>query len=106
MVFADIRLAKLCNVCEDDIFKLRESLKILPVYKRVDSCAGEFSSETPYMYSTYDQECEAKPTDKDKIIILGGGPNRIGQGIEFDYCCVHAAFALNELGFENYNGKL
>ena len=70
------------------------------MYKRVDTCAAEFSSDTAYMYSTYDEECEANPTDKESIMILGGGPNRIGQGIEFDYCCVHAALALREDGFE------
>ena len=71
-----------------------------PVYKRVDTCAAEFEAHTPYLYSTYEDECEASPTARRKIMILGGGPNRIGQGIEFDYCCVHAAFALREAGFE------
>ena len=74
--------------------KKRHKANIFPVYKRVDTCAAEFSSDTAYMYSTYDEECEANPTDKESIMILGGGPNRIGQGIEFDYCCVHAALAL------------
>ena len=73
---------------------------IRPVYKRIDSCAAEFAATTAYMYSTYEEECEAAPTDRDKIIVLGGGPNRIGQGIEFDYCCVHAAMALREDGYE------
>ncbi|TLU62015.1 carbamoyl-phosphate synthase large subunit [Thalassotalea litorea] len=98
--FADIRLAELIGVSEAEIRKKRHAAEIFPVYKRVDTCAAEFSSDTAYMYSTYDEECEAKPSDKDKIIILGGGPNRIGQGIEFDYCCVHAALALREDGYE------
>ena len=71
----------------------RHKLKVLPVYKRVDTCAAEFATDTAYMYSTYEEECEANPSSRDKIMILGGGPNRIGQGIEFDYCCVHAALA-------------
>src|SRR3546814_8774990 len=79
---------------------LRRAFDIRPVYKRVDSCAAEFATTTAYLYSTYDDECEAEPTDRDKIIVLGGGPNRIGQGIEFDYCCVHAALALREDGYE------
>ncbi len=79
---------------------LRHTLGVRPVYKRVDSCAAEFATTTAYMYSTYEEECEANPTSRDKIIVLGGGPNRIGQGIEFDYCCVHAALALREDGFE------
>jgi carbamoyl-phosphate synthase large subunit len=98
--FADKTLAKLWNRSEDDVRALRISLKVQPVYKRVDTCAAEFEAYTPYMYSTYEEECEAAPTDKKKIMILGGGPNRIGQGIEFDYCCVHGAFALAEDGFE------
>ncbi|QDP01579.1 carbamoyl-phosphate synthase large subunit [Thalassotalea sp. PS06] len=98
--FADIRLAELIGVSEAEIRKKRHNAKIFPVYKRVDTCAAEFSSDTAYMYSAYDEECEANPSDKDKIIILGGGPNRIGQGIEFDYCCVHAALALREDGYE------
>ena len=73
---------------------------VRPVYKRVDTCAAEFSSATAYLYSSYEQECEAEPGDRDKIVVLGGGPNRIGQGIEFDYCCVHAAMALREDGYE------
>ncbi|WP_394175952.1 carbamoyl-phosphate synthase large subunit [Thalassotalea litorea] len=98
--FADIRLAELIGVSEAEIRKKRHGAEIFPVYKRVDTCAAEFSSDTAYMYSTYDEECEAQPSDRDKIIILGGGPNRIGQGIEFDYCCVHAALALREDGYE------
>ncbi len=98
--FSDERLAKLLDSKESDIRKARHKQNIRPVYKRIDSCAAEFSSETAYLYSTYEEECEANVTDRDKIIILGGGPNRIGQGIEFDYCCVHAALALRENGFE------
>ena len=78
----------------------RLELGLRPVFKRVDTCAAEFSTNTAYMYSTYEEECEAAPTERRKIMILGGGPNRIGQGIEFDYCCVHAAMALREAGFE------
>jgi len=98
--FSDERLARLLDSKESDIRKLRHKQNIRPVYKRIDSCAAEFSSDTAYLYSTYEEECEANVSDKDKIIILGGGPNRIGQGIEFDYCCVHAALALRENGFE------
>ena len=98
--FSDLRLSKLAGVSENEVRKLRHRLEILPVYKRVDTCAAEFSSDTAYMYSSYDEECEAAPTDKDKIMIIGGGPNRIGQGIEFDYCCVHAALAMREDGYE------
>ncbi|ANO32088.1 carbamoyl-phosphate synthase large subunit [Vibrio breoganii] len=98
--FADARLSKLLGVSESEIRRLRDQYDIHPVYKRVDTCAAEFSSDTAYMYSSYDEECEANPTDKDKIMILGGGPNRIGQGIEFDYCCVHASLALREDGYE------
>lgn len=98
--FADARIAALTLVAEDDVRDLREKLLVLPVYKRVDTCAAEFSTSTAYMYSTYDEECEAKPSDKKKIMVLGGGPNRIGQGIEFDYCCVHAALAMREDGYE------
>ena len=78
----------------------RHALGVRPVYKRVDTCAAEFATQTAYMYSTYDEECEAEPTDRKKIMVLGGGPNRIGQGIEFDYCCVHAALAMREDGYE------
>jgi len=98
--FADSRLADLIGIAEAEVRKKRHNADIFPVYKRVDTCAAEFSSDTAYMYSTYDEECEANPTDKESIMILGGGPNRIGQGIEFDYCCVHAALALREDGFE------
>ena len=98
--FSDARLAELTNTDEAAIRHLRRTLGVRPVYKRVDSCAAEFATTTAYMYSTYEEECEANPTSRDKIIVLGGGPNRIGQGIEFDYCCVHAALALREDGFE------
>ena len=98
--FSDRRLAKILGVSEDVFRKLRHQHGIRPVYKRVDTCAAEFSTSTAYMYSTYEEECEANPTDKDKIMVLGGGPNRIGQGIEFDYCCVHAALAMREDGYE------
>jgi carbamoyl-phosphate synthase large subunit len=98
--FSDRRLAYLLKVTDTEIRKLRHINKIRPVYKRVDTCAAEFATSTAYMYSSYDEECEAAPTSAKKIMILGGGPNRIGQGIEFDYCCVHAALALREDGFE------
>jgi carbamoyl-phosphate synthase large subunit len=98
--FSDARIAELSGKKQKDIAALRTKKKIHPVFKRVDTCAAEFASQTPYMYSTYEQECESAPTDKEKIIILGGGPNRIGQGIEFDYCCVHACYALRDAGFE------
>ncbi|MEM7705726.1 MAG: carbamoyl-phosphate synthase large subunit [Pseudomonadota bacterium] len=98
--FSDSRMAELLNSDEKAVRHLRHSLNIRPVYKRVDSCAAEFSSATAYMYSTYEQVCESEPSDRRKIIVLGGGPNRIGQGIEFDYCCVHAALALRDDGFE------
>ena len=98
--FSDSRMAKLLQKTEKQVRQHRHDLNVRPVYKRVDTCAAEFASDTAYMYSTYDQECEARPTDRDKIMILGGGPNRIGQGIEFDYCCVHAALALREDGYE------
>ncbi len=98
--FSDARLAELSSTDEAAIRHLRRTLGVRPVYKRVDSCAAEFATTTAYMYSTYEEECEANPTTRDKIIVLGGGPNRIGQGIEFDYCCVHAALALREDGFE------
>ncbi|NDG03826.1 MAG: carbamoyl-phosphate synthase large subunit [Alphaproteobacteria bacterium] len=106
MGFSDKRLAKLAGKKESDVRQLRDQLNVHPVFKRIDTCAGEFKSNTAYMYATYEGQpalpavCEAAPSDKQKIIILGGGPNRIGQGIEFDYCCVHAAFALREAGFE------
>jgi carbamoyl-phosphate synthase large subunit len=98
--FADKRLSVLWGITESDVRKLRHDLAIRPVYKRVDTCGAEFEAFTPYLYSTYESECEAAPTDRKKIMILGGGPNRIGQGIEFDYCCVHGVFALAEDGFE------
>ncbi len=98
--FSDIRLAKLLGVTEKNLRSHRHKLKVLPVYKRVDTCAAEFATDTAYMYSTYEEECEANPSSRDKVMILGGGPNRIGQGIEFDYCCVHAALALREDGYE------
>lgn len=100
MGFSDARLAELVDGDENTMRHLRHTLGVRPVYKRVDSCAAEFATTTAYMYSTYEEECEAAPTDRDKIIVLGGGPNRIGQGIEFDYCCVHASLALREDGFE------
>ncbi|NNC63949.1 MAG: carbamoyl-phosphate synthase large subunit, partial [Gammaproteobacteria bacterium] len=98
--FSDSRLAALIETDEKAIRTIRYENNIRPVFKRVDTCAAEFASETAYLYSTYEEECESEPTDADKIMILGGGPNRIGQGIEFDYCCVHASFALKEAGFE------
>ncbi|HWW06947.1 carbamoyl-phosphate synthase large subunit [Collimonas sp.] len=98
--FGDRRLAKLLKTTDTAVRLKRLALNIRPVYKRVDTCAGEFSTNTAYMYSTYEEECESKPTDKKKIMVLGGGPNRIGQGIEFDYCCVHAALAMREDGYE------
>ena len=98
--FSDTRLAQLLAVSEKSLRRQRHKLNIFPVYKRVDTCAAEFATDTAYMYSTYEEECEANPSGRDKIMILGGGPNRIGQGIEFDYCCVHAALALREDGYE------
>ncbi|MCC7429022.1 MAG: carbamoyl-phosphate synthase large subunit, partial [Alphaproteobacteria bacterium] len=106
MGFSDARLASLAGTSEAEIASLRARLDLWPVYKRIDTCAAEFASATPYMYSTYEgdgvgaAECEADPSERQKVVILGGGPNRIGQGIEFDYCCVHAAYALREAGFE------
>ena len=100
MGFSDKFLAKLWKTGEDQVRELRWRLNVRPVYKRVDTCAAEFVAYTPYLYSTYEEECEAEPTDRRKIMILGGGPNRIGQGIEFDYCCVHGVFALAEDGYE------
>jgi carbamoyl-phosphate synthase large subunit len=98
--FSDARLAQLTGTSESALRALRKAFGVRPVYKRVDSCAAEFATTTAYMYSTYEDECEANPTDRKKIMVLGGGPNRIGQGIEFDYCCVHAALALREDGYE------
>ena len=98
--FSDRRLAHLLKTTDTEVRNRRRELGVRPVYKRVDTCAGEFATNTAYMYSTYEEECEADPTDKKKIMVLGGGPNRIGQGIEFDYCCVHAALAMREDGYE------
>lgn len=98
--FSDRRLAKLLKTTDKAVRELRKKLNVRPVYKRVDTCAAEFATNTAYMYSTYEDECEAEPTSRKKIMVLGGGPNRIGQGIEFDYCCVHAALALREDGYE------
>ncbi|WP_191575942.1 MULTISPECIES: carbamoyl-phosphate synthase large subunit [Achromobacter] len=98
--FSDRRLAFLLDSSESEVRKLRHQLNVRPVYKRVDTCAAEFATRTAYMYSTYEEECESAPTDRKKIVVLGGGPNRIGQGIEFDYCCVHAALALRDDGYE------
>ena len=98
--FSDSRLAELAGTDENAVRALRRAFNVRPVYKRVDSCAAEFATTTAYLYSTYEEECEAEPTTRDKIVVLGGGPNRIGQGIEFDYCCVHAALALREDGYE------
>ncbi len=98
--FADSRLAHLLSMPEDQLRSLRHEFGVRPVYKRVDTCAAEFATSTAYMYSCYDEECEAEPDERRKLMVLGGGPNRIGQGIEFDYCCVHAALALREDGYE------
>ncbi len=98
--FSDARLAALWGTQEAEVRALRRQHGVRPVYKRVDTCGAEFEAHTPYLYSTYEDECEARPSERQKIMILGGGPNRIGQGIEFDYCCVHAAFALRDAGFE------
>lgn len=98
--FSDKRIAQLLGLPEKDVREHRYSLNLHPVYKRVDTCAAEFDTDTAYLYSTYEEECEARPSDRKKVMILGGGPNRIGQGIEFDYCCVHAALALRESGLE------
>jgi carbamoyl-phosphate synthase large subunit len=98
--FSDKFMARLWGTTEEEVRNVRTSLGIKPVFKRVDTCAAEFVAYTPYMYSTYEEECEAEPTNRKKIMILGGGPNRIGQGIEFDYCCVHGVFALAEDGYE------
>ena len=106
MGFSDARLGELSGQSEAAVTDLRKSLSLAPIFKRIDTCAAEFPSQTPYMYSAYEGyaaepgECEARPSEREKVIILGGGPNRIGQGIEFDYCCVHAVFALNEAGYE------
>ena len=99
--FSDSRIAELINIKESDFRDLRKELKILPVYRRVDTCAAEFATSTCYMYSTYADQCESNPTKNKKILVLGSGPNRIGQGIEFDYCCVHASLAMQEEGYES-----
>src|SRR3954451_1746525 len=98
--FSDRRLARQLKTTDTAIREKRRALGVRPVYKRVDTCAAEFATNTAYMYSTYEEECESRPTDRKKIMVLGGGPNRIGQGIEFDYCCVHAALAMREDGYE------
>ncbi len=98
--FSDRRLAKLLDTDQHAVRVYRQAMNIRPVYKRVDTCAAEFATNTAYMYSSYEEECESQPSDKKKIMVLGGGPNRIGQGIEFDYCCVHAAFAMRDDGYE------
>ena len=104
--FTDARLATLTGRSEDNVRRARLNLGVTAVFKRIDTCAAEFEAQTPYMYSTYeapamgDVECESRPSDAKKVVILGGGPNRIGQGIEFDYCCCHACFALTEAGYE------
>jgi carbamoyl-phosphate synthase large subunit len=106
MGFSDARLGRLAGVGEEEVARRRKAMKVEPVFKRIDTCAAEFASPTAYMYSTYERSltdapmCEARPTDREKVIILGGGPNRIGQGIEFDYCCCHACFALTKAGYE------
>ena len=99
--FSDSRLATLLGSSEKAVRDKRKKFNIKPVYKRVDTCAAEFESSTAYMYSTYEEECESKPTKNKKVVVLGGGPNRIGQGIEFDYCCVHASLAMKEEGYES-----
>ena len=106
MGFSDARLGALSNLGEDAVRRIRHAMGVVPVFKRIDTCAAEFEAQTPYMYSTYEAdvmgtaECESRPTDRKKVVILGGGPNRIGQGIEFDYCCCHACYALSDAGFE------
>src|SRR5690606_4958862 len=100
MGFSDLRLAQLVGASEADVRAQRLALGVRPVFLRVDTCAAEFASETPYLYASYEELCEARPTKQDKVMILGAGPNRIGQGIEFDYCCVHAALALRAAGIE------
>jgi carbamoyl-phosphate synthase large subunit len=99
--FSDERLAEIMGLDVDGVRMMRKKHGIIPTYKTVDTCGAEFEAQTPYLYSTYESECEAKPTRRKKVVILGGGPNRIGQGIEFDYCCVHASFALKEMGYES-----
>src|SRR6185369_9778297 len=105
--FSDARLAKLAKLSVAEVTQRRRALAVRPVFKRIDTCAAEFASPTAYMYSTYEAPFagavadEAQPSDKKKVVILGGGPNRIGQGIEFDYCCCHACFALSDVGYES-----
>ena len=99
--FSDMRIAKLTRSTSQDVRNIRKKLGVIPAFKRVDTCAAEFATETAYMYSAYEGECESRPTSNKKVIVLGSGPNRIGQGIEFDYCCVHASFALQEEGYES-----
>ena len=99
--FADQRIADLTRSTVIDVRKARKKLGVMPSFRRVDTCAAEFATETAYMYSAYEGECESRPTKNKKVVVLGSGPNRIGQGIEFDYCCVHASFALQEEGFES-----
>ena len=106
MGFADARIAKLIGASEAEIRNARNSKGVEAVFNSVDTCGAEFQAFTPYLYSTYEGEDESKPTRRKKIMILGGGPNRIGQGIEFDYCCVHAAFALKRRGLRNHHGQL
>jgi carbamoyl-phosphate synthase large subunit len=98
--FSDARLARVLDVTENQVRKVRHGFSVNPVFKRVDTCAGEFDSKTSYFYSTYESDDECNPTNNEKVLILGGGPNRIGQGIEFDYCCVHSVLALRSLGYE------
>src|SRR6184192_3841409 len=98
--FSDHRLAELLRISEPEFRRNRQSRNVTSTFKRVDTCGAEFQALTPYLYSTYESECESRPTNRQKVMILGGGPNRIGQGIEFDYCCVHAAMALKEMGYE------
>ena len=98
--FSDARLAQLLDTQESEVRSLRQAHDVRPVYRRVDTCAAEFPATSAYMYSTYEEQCEARPSERQKIMVLGGGPNRIGQGIEFDYCCVHAALAMREDGYE------
>src|SRR5206468_9078015 len=98
--FSDRQLAYLLDASEETVRAHRKALGIVPVFKRVDTCGGEFEAHTPYLYSTYEEEDETAPTSRRKVMILGGGPNRIGQGIEFDYCCCHASYALREEGLE------
>ena len=105
MGFSDLKISELVNIDVNEIIDLRKRYNVFPSFKRVDTCSAEFSSETAYLYSSYElsdiTECEANPSEKQKVVILGGGPNRIGQGIEFDYCCVHASYSLKKMGIES-----